>query len=190
VVLATVRSHDSAQHAVDILAQHKFPVEHLVRRLTMSTEHAEGPHKVVLATFRSHDAAQHAVDILAQHKFPVEHVTIVGTGLKLQEQVLGRWTLARALLTGAGTGGWIGLLIGLIFWIFIPRAVWAVPSAIIVGTVFGTIWAAIAYAFRQRAFAAAPVVVADRYDVLVNAEYAEQARRILTDVLSATDSTS
>lgn len=156
----------------------------------MSTEHAVSPHKVVLATFHSHDAAQHTVDVLAQRKFPVEHVTIVGTGLKLKEQVVGRLTLARALIGGAGTGAWIGLLIGLIVWAFLPRAAGAVPSALVAGAVFGLVWAATAYAFRQRAFASVPAVVADRYDVLVDAEYADQARRILREVLSATDTTS
>ena len=56
----------------------------------MSNQNAIGPHKVVLGTYSSHPAAQHAVDTLAEHKFPVEHVTIVGTGLKIEEHVLGR----------------------------------------------------------------------------------------------------
>jgi hypothetical protein len=29
VVLATYDSHDAAQHAVDVLARHDFPVEHV-----------------------------------------------------------------------------------------------------------------------------------------------------------------
>jgi hypothetical protein len=153
----------------------------------MSSQNAIGPHKVVLGTYSSHEASQHAVDLLAEHKFPVEHVTIVGTGLKLEERILGRWTLGRALLTGAGTGAWIGLLIGIIFWIVTPWVVGAVISAIILGLVFGAIFSAVAYFMQKRAFMSAPSVVADRYDILVDAEFAEEARRLLTAVLSASE---
>jgi hypothetical protein len=153
----------------------------------MNTESAGGPHKVVLGTYGSHDAAQHAVDVLAEHKFPVEHVTIVGTGLKLEERVLGRWTLGRALITGASTGGWIGLLIGLVFWIVTPWAVGAVISAILLGILFGAVFAAVAYALQRRAFMSEPAVVADRYDVMVDAEFAGEARRLLAATLPATD---
>jgi hypothetical protein len=152
----------------------------------MGNVNTGGPHKTVLSTYGSHDAAQHAVDVLAQHKFPVEHVTIVGSGLKLEERVLGRWTLGKALLTGAVSGGWIGLMIGLIFWIITPWATGAVTTAILLGVVFGAIWAATAHVVQRHAFASAPAIVADHYDVLVDAEFAEEARRVLSaDALSA-----
>ncbi|MBC6462164.1 general stress protein [Actinomadura sp. HBU206391] len=147
-----------------------------------------GAHKIVLGTYSTHEAAQHAVDLLAEHKFPVEHVTIVGTGLRLEEQVIGRWTLPRAVLAGASTGAWIGLLIGLIFWIVSPWAVGAVISAILLGLLFGVVFAAIAYGLQRRGFAAVSAIVADRYDVMVDAEFAEEARRVLAAALSATDS--
>jgi small basic protein len=149
-----------------------------------------GAHKVVLGSYSSHDAAQHAVDILAEHNFPVEHATIVGTGLRLEEQILGRWTLARAMLSGAAAGAWIGLLIGLVFWIVSPWATGAVISAIILGALFGAIFGAIAHAVQRRAFASVSAVVADRYDVLVDAEFAEEARKMLAAALSSTDKTS
>jgi hypothetical protein len=153
----------------------------------MSDQSTIGPHKVVLATYSRHDAAQHAVNLLAEHKFPVEHVTIVGTGLKWEERILGRWTLGRALLTGAGTGAWVGLLIGLIFWVVTPWVVGAVISGIVLGLVFGAIFSAVAYAFQRRTVLSAPAVVADRYDILVDAEFADEARRLLSAVLSASE---
>jgi uncharacterized membrane protein len=153
----------------------------------MGTDNGAGAHKVVLGTYSSHEAAQHAVDILAEHRFPVEHVTIVGTGLKLEERVIGRWTLGQAVIAGASTGGWIGLLIGLVFWIVSPWAIGAVISAILLGLLFGVVFAAVAYALHRRAFASVSSVVADRYDVLVNEEFAEEARRVLATALSATD---
>lgn len=146
----------------------------------MTTENVAGPHKVVLGSYTSHAAAQHAVDVLAQRGFPVEHVTIVGCGLRLEEQVLGRWTLGKALLAGASSGAWIGLLIGLVFWIVSPWATGAVISAIILGAIFGAVLAAVAHVVRRQAFASSSAVVADRYDVLVDAEFAAEARRLLT----------
>jgi hypothetical protein len=156
----------------------------------METDNMTGAHKVVLGTYRSHAAAQHAVDILAEHKFPVEHVTIVGTGLRLEERVLGRWTLGRAVVAGAATGGWIGLLIGLVFWIVSPWAVGAVASAILLGLLFGAVFAAVAYTVQRRAYASVSAVVADRYDVLVDAEFAEEARRVVDAALPAADRSS
>lgn len=147
-----------------------------------SQQNAVGPHKAVLGSYTTNEAAQRAVDVLAEHKFPVEHVTIVGTGLKLEERILGRWTLGRAVLTGAGTGAWVGLLIGVIFWIVSPWVVGAVISAIILGVIFGAIFSAVAFLVHKRAFMSAPSVVADRYDILVDAEFAEEARRLLTAV--------
>jgi hypothetical protein len=151
----------------------------------MTSHTGEGPHKVVLGTYSTHEAAQHAVDVLAEHKFPVEHVTIVGNGLKLEERVLGRWTFGRALLTGAGTGAWIGLLIGLIFWIVSPWAPGALISGVILGLVFGAVFSAIAFALHRRTYMSAHAVVADRYDILVDAEFADEARRLLAAAMTA-----
>ncbi len=155
----------------------------------MNTEHAGTPHKVVLGTYNSHPAAQHSVDILAEHKFPVEHVTIVGTGLKLEERVLGRWSLGRAMAAGVGTGAWIGLLIGLAFWIVSPWTIGALILPIALGIIFGAAFSAAAYFVQRRAYMSSPAVVADRYDLLVDAEFADEARRMLTTALTSAEHT-
>ncbi|MGH3376200.1 MAG: general stress protein [Actinoallomurus sp.] len=151
----------------------------------MPVEKAGSPHKVVLGSYSSHAAAQHVVDVLAERRFPVEHVTIVGTGLRLKEIVVGRWTLGRALVSGALTGGWIGLLIGLVFLIVSPWAAAPVLSAIVIGIVLGLIWALVAHIWQRRSFAALPQLVADRYDVLVDARFADEARRVVPEALAA-----
>lgn len=145
----------------------------------MTTENVGGPHKVVLGGYTTHEAAQRAVDVLAGRGFPVEHVTIVGSGLRLEERILGRWTLGKALLAGAGSGAWIGLLIGLIFSIVSPWVAAPVISAVILGAFFGAVFAAVAHLVRRQAFASASAVVAERYEVLVDAEFAPEARRVL-----------
>lgn len=148
----------------------------------MCANKAEAPHQVVLGSYRTHAAAQQVVNVLAEHEFPVEHVTIVGTDLRLQEVVLGRWTWARTLLTGAAAGGWIGLLVGLIFLIFTPWEVASMITSIGAGVVLGLVWAAIARVWQRHSFAAVPAVVADRYDVLVDARFFDEARRALAAV--------
>jgi hypothetical protein len=77
------------------------------------------------------------------------------------------------------------LLIGLVFWIVTPWALAPLLSGVLVGVVIGAIWAAVAYALRRRNFASVPMVVADRYEILVDADFAEQARRILADLVPA-----
>jgi hypothetical protein len=74
------------------------------------------------------------------------------------------------VITGVVSGGWLGLLIGLIFWIVSPWGPGAVIVAILLGLVFGAVWAAIAQVVHQRAFASAPAIVADHYEVRVDAE--------------------
>jgi hypothetical protein len=49
----------------------------------------------------------------------------------------------------------------------------------------GVIWAAVAHATHRRSFAAVPAITADRYEVQVDAEFAEEARRMLTDALAS-----
>lgn len=146
----------------------------------MTAENVSGPHKVVLSGYANHQAAQHAVDVLAERGFPVEHVTIVGSGLRLEERVLGRWTLGKAVLGGLGSGAWVGLLIGLVFWIVTPWVAGAIISGVIIGAIFGAIFGAAAHVLRHQAFASSSAVVAGRYDVLVDAEFAAEARRLLT----------
>ena len=150
----------------------------------MCAQKAEGPHLVVLGSYRDHAAAQHVVETLAEHGFPVEHITIVGTDLRLQEVVLGRWTWTRTLLAGAAAGGWIGLLVGLIFLIFTPWEVASMITSIGAGVVLGVVWAAIARVWQRRSFAAVPTVVANRYDVLVDARFADEARRVLGEAVA------
>ena len=56
---------------------------------------------VTVATYPDYAAAQKAVDYLSDNQFPVEHTAIVGSNLRLVENVLGRLTTGRAALAGA-----------------------------------------------------------------------------------------
>jgi hypothetical protein len=144
---------------------------------------SSGRPTVAVATFPDYEAAQRAVDYLSDNQFPVEHTAIVGTDLRLVEKVLGRMTTARAALAGAATGAWFGLLIGLLLSIFTVSAWWALLlTGLVIGALWGAAFGAIAHATTggRRDFASRSELVAGQYAVMVDTDYAEQARQLLT----------
>jgi ABC-type branched-subunit amino acid transport system permease subunit len=134
-----------------------------------------------IATFTTYEEASRAVDVLAERKFPIEHLTIVGCGLELVEQVTGRATLLRAALVGAGAGAWFGLFMGLVFWIVSPWAPVAILSGIALGAAFGAIFGVATHLLRigRPEFASVKGLTAQRYEVLADSEYADDALRVL-----------
>jgi multisubunit Na+/H+ antiporter MnhC subunit len=138
---------------------------------------------VNVASYPDYKAAQRAVDFLSDNKFPVEHSAIVGTNLSLVENVLGRMTTGRAALAGLTGGAWFGLFIGLLFAIFVDGNWLAlILTAIVIGAVWGAIFGAIAQAMTRgkRDFTSSSSLQAKEYAVSVTAEYADQAKQLLT----------
>jgi hypothetical protein len=138
---------------------------------------------VTVATYADYASAQRAVDFLSDNTFPVERTSIVGTDLRLVENVLGRLTIGRAALAGTAAGAWFGLLFGLLLGIFADAGWLAVLLlAIVIGAVWGAVFGAIAHAATggRRDFTSRSSLQAGQYAVLVDAEYAEQARQLLT----------
>ena len=143
---------------------------------------AAGP-TVTVATYPDYVSAQRAVDYLSDNKFPVERTAIVGTNLRLVENVLGRLTTGRAALAGAASGAWFGLFIGLLFGIFSNSSWLAVLlTCILVGAVWGAVFGAIAHAMTggRRDFASRSSLQASQYAVIVDAEVADEARQLMT----------
>jgi hypothetical protein len=138
---------------------------------------------VAVATYPDYAAAQKAVDHLSDNKFPVEHTAIVGTDLKLVENVLGRMTTGRAALAGAASGAWFGLFIGLLFGIFANTNWFAVVlTGLAIGALWGAAFGAIAHAMTggRRDFTSRSTLQAMEYAVMVDAEHADAARQLLT----------
>ncbi|MFH5806623.1 general stress protein [Alienimonas sp. DA493] len=148
----------------------------------------------VVGSYADYAAAQKAVDYLSDEKFPVRHVTIVGRGLKFVEQITGRLNWGRAFLNGLASGALTGLFIGLILAIFFP-AVEVVDGVLVreglnwplilwataIGAVFGSVFSLIGYAMTggKRDFTSVGAMRAETYDVLVDAEHADEAERVL-----------
>ena len=54
-----------------------------------------------VASFATYPEAQHAVDMLSDEGFPVEHLAIVGTDLRQVENITGRMSWGRAIISGS-----------------------------------------------------------------------------------------
>lgn len=140
------------------------------------------PQGIELASFDSYLKAQEAVDALSDAEFPVQHTSIIGTNLKMVERIIGRLTLTRASMAGAGTGAWLGLMYGILMWIVLPDgAVAALAAGLLVGVIMGALFGAVSYMFTQgkRDFTSSSQVVAAHYAVICEPEHANAAREIL-----------
>ena len=141
-----------------------------------------------LAVYDDYAAAQKAVDFLSDKEFPVQNCMIVGTDLKRVERITGRLTTGRVALGGLISGVWLGLFVGLVFALFTDEKVLGVVlSTVVIGALFGVIWALVGYALTrgQRDFSSVTSVVATKYEVLVEHKVAAQARELLAGLPGA-----
>lgn len=139
----------------------------------------------VLQTTSEYATAQELVDRLSDGGFPVEHTAIVGTDLRMVEDVTGRKRYGRAALEGAGSGALIGLLIGLflsIFTLWETVVSWfaVLVTWTVLGAVVGAVLGMLTHAMHRgrRDFSSNARMVPGRYDVVVAADRADEARRI------------
>jgi hypothetical protein len=138
----------------------------------------------VVGSYRTYPEAQRAVDFLSDDKFPVERTAIIGSDLKMVETVLGRLTTPRAALAGAGSGAWFGLLVGLLLTLFTTERgaiLTLILGAIVFGALFGAVFGFFAHAATRgrRDFTSRSQIVAGSYDVVADAEVAEDAKNRL-----------
>lgn len=142
-----------------------------------------------LAVYDDYAAAQRTVDYLSDHEFPVENCMIVGTDLKRIERITGRLTTGRVAAGGALSGLWFGLMVGVLFSFFAKgsSAIAEIISTMILGALFGLIWALVGYAAArgQRDFSSVAQVVATKYEVLVEHKVAARARELLAGLPGA-----
>jgi hypothetical protein len=150
------------------------------------TTAATGAPRRTIATYTDYRDAERAVDWLSDQGFAVQRVTIVGTGLRTVERVAGRVTIGRAALAGAAQGALIGLIFALLFGIFFagPAFFGLLLYAVVAGAIFGALFGAAAHWSMggRRDFASATRTEADRYEVQVDAELAEEGRRLIADM--------
>lgn len=142
-----------------------------------------------IGSYTSYLDAQKAVDYLADEKFPVRHVSIVGNDLKMVERVTGKLSYPRVALSGAMTGAWFGLFIGVMLSFFDSSSNAGAPyinvfTAVLMGAAFWMLFAIIGYAAQRgkRDFTSTNQVLASSYDVIVTSDVAHDARRLLAQL--------
>jgi uncharacterized membrane protein len=146
----------------------------------------------VVASFTDYVDAERAVDRLSDEGFPVERAAIVARGLEYVEQITGRLRWIDAALRGMFSGAVAGFLIGWLFGVFnwfdpVIGSVVLALNGLWFGALVGSLVGLVAYSLQRgrRDFASVGGVHAERYDVLVDAEVADQAERLLRQAPSA-----
>lgn len=136
-----------------------------------------------IATYSSYAEAQKAVDYLSDNSFAVEKTAIVAEGLKFVEQVTGRLNWGRVISTAAGSGALTGALIGLFFGLFFggQNLLGIVVYGLVVGIIISILFGVFGYAATrgQRDFSSVGGMQAERYNVIVDVDAAEEAERVL-----------
>ena len=132
----------------------------------------ELPDGLPIGSYPTYAKAQEAVDYLSDNQFPVENVTIVGTDLRLVEQVTGRLTRGRLVKAAAISGAIWGLFIGAVVSLFSRRGLQLRDpdrSPLLLGAGFGALSGSLAYAATggKRDFTSNTGVVATNYEMLV-----------------------
>jgi hypothetical protein len=135
-----------------------------------------------VGSYTSYLDAQKAVDYLADQQFPVQLVSIVGNDLKMVERVTGRLTYPRVALSGALSGMWFGLFVGVMLSFFSPTGgYFSIITSVLMGAAFFMLFGIVTYAMQRgkRDFTSTSQVVATSYDVVVSFEASNEARRLL-----------
>ncbi len=144
------------------------------------------PARRTIASFPTYAEAQRAVDYLSDQNFSVERIAIVAEGLRFVEQVTGRLGWARAALNGALIGAVPGVLFGFLFGLFswidpLVSAFLLAFYGLLFGAIIGAIIGLIVYAFSggERDFTSVSGIQAEQYNVVADAEIADEAIRLL-----------
>lgn len=137
-----------------------------------------------VASYPTYLQAQRAVDFLSDNEFPVQKASIIGTDLRMVENVLGRLTRGRAALAGALSGAWFGLLVGVLLSLFAKdgsSSVAIVLNGLLLGVLFGGVFGFVGHAATrgQRDFTSRSAIVASTYEVQVDADVADDAKNLL-----------
>ena len=147
-------------------------------------QYSDIPRGQVVGSYDTYLEAQRAVDFLSDKQFPVQHVSIVGSDLRMVENVLGRLTRGRAAAAGAASGAWFGLFVGVLLSVFADdgtNVFWLIVSAILYGAVFGAVFGFVGHTMSggRRDFTSRSKIVASSYEVRCTWAEADRAREVL-----------
>jgi len=148
------------------------------------------PRRAIAVTQNYRDA-EAIVDRLADEGFPVQHASIVGRDLQYVERVVGQLNGWKAALSGAVSGLMMGLLFGLLFGIWFAHDGTSLLAILIYWAGFGALVGAaislVGYLMSggRRNFASVAGVQAQRFEVLVDEPFVDDAVRRLNGAVRA-----
>jgi len=147
-------------------------------------QYSDVPRGQVVGSYDTYLEAQRAVDYLSDQQFPVQHVSIVGSDLRMVENVLGRLTRGRAALAGAASGLWFGLFVGVLLSVFADEGtnvLGLIVSALVYGAAFGAVFGFVGHAMTggKRDFTSRSKIVASAYELRCTWAEADKAREVL-----------
>ena len=136
----------------------------------------------VLGTYETYLEAQGIVDRLSKADLDVAKLAIVGNDLKTVERITGKLSYARAAGSGAASGAWFGLFIGVVFLLFAASVNFAlIGAATFIGAGFGMLFGIASYALgrRRRDFTSTHQVLASNYQVIIEPGLLTKAQELL-----------
>ena len=143
---------------------------------------AASGNQVSLGSYPTYAQAQGVIERLADQQFEVETTEIIGTELRMVEQVTGRLTWPRALVGGIATGAWFGLFVGLLIDILTTVSFGrALLFGLTWGVIFGGVYTAVSYGLiaGRRDFTSRSAIVPSRFEVMVAATHSDRAHTLL-----------
>jgi hypothetical protein len=150
--------------------------------LTRGT-HQTGESIYQLGEFHSYREAVRVVDRLSGAGIPVEQVRVVELRPRSVEQMTGGLTTVRAMLLGAGLGGWLGILTGLVLALSVAGSAWVsvLLGGLLIGAFLGGLVGLVIHRATdgRRDFAATTGLRAQRYTVEVDRGHAAEAVQVL-----------
>ncbi|WP_430592563.1 general stress protein [Humidisolicoccus flavus] len=146
------------------------------------------PRGTVVGTYETYEGAQRAMARLAKAELDLPALTIVGSDLRIVEQITGKLSWGRVALNGAFRGVMFGILFTLISLLLFPDALTqGVLLYPLVGVAVGMLLSITLHSLskRRRTYASVQQVVAAKYEIIAAGAVAFKASTILGSTLNA-----
>ncbi|WP_075725666.1 general stress protein [Corynebacterium aquilae] len=140
-----------------------------------------------VGSFETYEQAQQIVnELVADPAVPPTALTIVGLGPMEVEHVVAPVTWVRLLFSSLVQSVALGMLIGLVFGLTGNNMAETMASAVAMTVVFGLVVTFVPQLFapRRKKFLTRTELVATRYDVLCDPEFAPHARDLVAAIVS------
>lgn len=153
------------------------------------------PEGEVVGQFKNYLEAVKVVEKLVENGFPARLISIIGSDLKTVETLRGKLGFGRVALSGAVTGSWIGLFLGLLIGVTSTTeeiVLSNISAGIVIGAGVGMLLNVIRFSLtrNKRSFISAQAVVAKKYDVIVPTGQLADAKKAIKASRSSENSKS